>query len=270
VKTLPFLKKIRLPRHYLLLGALGVILFGYGVTEGITYYLDWKKDADEKISQNQRLLTQYEEILNERALVEGNREKILRRGEEMEAKLMAGETPQLGAANLQDTIRQLAEKNNISLRSFRILEPKEIGSYRKVSLQIDFNPTYSMKSLGQFLYDLEHQNKAVMVSEMDLLIFNPRMANNIQGNLVISALMRGSKAREKGKEEKAKEVKKDGKGSEEKGKSEKKTEKGEGKTPEVMAKEEPKAEKPQGEGKGGPVKVKINNEKTIGTKEEKR
>jgi hypothetical protein len=56
-----------------------------------------------------------------------------------------------------------------------------------------------MMSLGQFIYDLENQEKKLMISEMDLLVFNPRLPNNIQGNLVISGLMRGSKFKEKGR-----------------------------------------------------------------------
>ncbi|MCX5907679.1 MAG: type II secretion system protein GspM [Deltaproteobacteria bacterium] len=249
--ALPCLKKGKLSHQYVLLVIAVVILLVYGVAEGLISYLDWKKASDEKISQSQKLLTQYEEILNERAIVESNRERALKRGEEVEARLMVGETPQLGAANLQDTVRQVAEKNNIGLRSFRILEPKEIGIYRKVSLQIDFNPTYSMKSLGQFLYDLEHQDKALMISEMDLLIFNPRMANNIQGNLVVSALMKGSKAKERVKEEKGKEAKKEEKGTE------KRVEK-----KEVKGQEEKKPEKQEETERGVKVKVKIKNEKT--------
>jgi hypothetical protein len=97
-------------------------------------------------------------------------------------------------------VKRLSEKNGIGLRSFRILEAKEIGVYRKISLQIDFNPISSMMSLSQFIYDLENQEKKLMISEMDLLIFNPRMPNNIQGNLVISGLMKGSKSKEKGRE----------------------------------------------------------------------
>jgi hypothetical protein len=106
----------------------------------------------------------------------------------------------LGAANLQDVVKRLAEKNFLSLRSFRILEPKEIGVYRKISLQIDFNPINSMMNLSQFIYDLEHQEKEFMISEMDILVFNPRMPNTVQGNLVIAGLMKGNKIKEKGKE----------------------------------------------------------------------
>jgi hypothetical protein len=37
---------------------------------------------------------------------------------------------------------------------------------------------------------------------MDLLVFNPRMPNNVQGNLIISGFMKGSegKDKEKGRE----------------------------------------------------------------------
>ncbi len=57
-----------------------------------------------------------------------------------------------------------------------------------------------MLSLGQFIYDIENQEKELMISEMDLLILNIRMPNQIQGSLVISGLMKGTKTKEKGKE----------------------------------------------------------------------
>jgi hypothetical protein len=39
-----------------------------------------------------------------------------------------------------------------------------------------------------------------MISEMDLLILNIRMPNQVQGSLVVSGLMKGTKTKEKGKE----------------------------------------------------------------------
>jgi len=99
-------------------------------------------------------------------------------------------------------VKRLAEKNGLSLRSFRNLEPKDGNFYRKISLQIEFNPTASMMSLSRFIHDLENQETRTTISEMDLLVFNPRMPNNIQGSMVISGLMKGEKpkAKEKGKE----------------------------------------------------------------------
>ncbi len=56
-----------------------------------------------------------------------------------------------------------------------------------------------MLSLGQFIHDIEHHEKELMISEMDLLVLNIRMPNHIQGNLVISGLMKGTKTKEKGR-----------------------------------------------------------------------
>ena len=115
----------------------------------------------------------------------------------IQQKLLSGETPQLGAANLQEIVKRLSEKNGIGVRSFRILEPKEINVYLKISIHIDFNPVNSMLSLSQFIYDIEHHEKELMISEMDLLVMNPRIPNNIQGSLIITGVMKKAKPKKK-------------------------------------------------------------------------
>jgi hypothetical protein len=197
--SLSFLKGTQFAHKKLLWGliaaAAGVLLYLYGVLP----LAEAKKKAEEEIALNQRVLSKYAEILQGRKNVEENLERILKQNEEVQKKLLPGETPQLSGAYLQDVVKKLSDKYGISLRSFRILEPKDLGLYRKISLQIDFNPLSSMLNLTQFIYDLEHQEKEIFISDMDLLIFNPRMPNNIQGNMVISGLMKGEKPKEKGR-----------------------------------------------------------------------
>ncbi len=178
-------------------GAAAVILI---YAWGIVPLLEAKKKADEEIVLKRKILGQYSGILQNRKSAEEGLEGARKQAEEVQKRLLPGETPQLGAANLQDLVRRLAEKNFLSLRSFRILEPKEMGAYRKISLQIDFNPINSMLNLSQFIFDLEHQEKELMITDLDILVFNPRMPNTVQGNLVVSGLMKGSKGKEKGKE----------------------------------------------------------------------
>jgi len=159
-----------------------------------------KKKADEEILLNQRLLQKYAEVLQNRKTVEEALDRTLKQGEEIQKRLLGGETPQLGAANLQDMVKRLAEKNSLAIRSFRSLDAKEVGSFRRISVQIEFSPLNSMQSLTQFLYELEHQEKELMIGEMDLLVYNPRTPNTIQGNMIISGYMKGNKGREKEKE----------------------------------------------------------------------
>jgi hypothetical protein len=180
-------------------------LIGIAVALAVYFFLlvplvEATKKADQEMTLNQRILSKYAEILQNRRAVEEGLARTQKQMEEVQKRLIPGETPQLGAANLQDLVKRLAEKNNLSLRSFRNLDPKEVGSFRRISVQIEFTPLSNMQNLTQFLYALEHQEQKLMISEMDLLVFNPRMPNNVQGNLIISGFMKGSEGKDKGRE----------------------------------------------------------------------
>lgn len=177
--------------------AISILIYAFGIVP----LVEAKKKVEEEITLKKRVIRQYEEYIRNRKKVEEELDRTLKLYEGIQQSLLPGETPQLGAANLQEIVKRLSEKNGISIRSFRILEPKEIHVYRKISLHIEITPITSMLILGQFIQDVEHhEKKLLMISEMDLLIFNPRVPNTIQGSLVISGLMKGTKIKEKGKE----------------------------------------------------------------------
>lgn len=181
------------------------VLIGIAVALAAYFFLlvplvEATKKADQEMTLNQRILLKYAEVLQSRKAVEEGLARTQKQMEEVQKRLIPGETPQLGAANLQDLVKRLAEKDSLSLRSFRNLDPKEVGSFRRISVQIEFNPLSSMQNLTQFLYELEHQEQKLMISEMDLLVFNPRMPTNVQGNLIISGFMKASEGKAKEKE----------------------------------------------------------------------
>ena len=183
------------------------VLWGLiGITVALLIYLfgiqplgESTKKAEEEITLKRSLLQKYEAYLRNRKVVEEELALAIKSYDTIQQRLLTGDTPQLAAANLQEIVKRLSERNGIGIRSFTILEPKEINSYRKISIQITFNPTNSILSLGQFIHDIENHEKDLMISEMDLLVPNMRMPNNIQGNLAISGLMEGTKTKEKGR-----------------------------------------------------------------------
>ncbi len=199
-KNWSFLERSRFSQRRVLWGLIGIVTIILIYAFGILPLVEAKKKTEEEIILKKKALLRYEEYLGNRKAFEEELDRALKQYEAVQNRLLSGETPQLGAANLQEIVRRVSEKNGVSIRSFRMLEPKEIDSFRKVSIQIDFNPINNMLSLGQFIYDIEHQEKELTISEMDLLVLNIRMPNQIQGSLVISGLMKGTKTKEKGKE----------------------------------------------------------------------
>ena len=201
MKAWSFLRKLKFSRRkvsWILIGiAISIIIYLLGILPTV----EATRKAEEEIKLKKKVLLKYEEYLHNRKTMEEELDRAVKQSEGIQQKFLPGDTPQLGAASLQEIVKRFSEKNGISIRSFRILEPKEIDSFRRVSLQIDFNPTNSMLSLSQFMHDIEHHEKDLMISEMDLLVPNMRMPNNIQGNMVISGLMKGTKTKEKERKE---------------------------------------------------------------------
>ena len=198
--NLNFLKKVKFSQRrilFLLAGIVAVILL---ISFGVLPLIEAKKRAGEEIALKKRALLRYEQFLQNRKGIEEELGRTSKEYEGIQQKLLSGETPQLGAANLQEIVKRLSEKNGIGIRSVRILEPKEMNVYLKVSLHVDFNPISSLSGLGQFMYDIEQHEKELMISEMDFLVFNPRMPSNVQGSMMITGLMKKTKTKEKGRQ----------------------------------------------------------------------
>jgi Tfp pilus assembly protein PilO len=197
---LKFLKSMKFSQRRFLFVAMGIATVILIVVFVIIPLFEKKREVEEEIIQKKSNLLKYERFLQTRKTIEEEHDRTVKQYEEAQQKLLSGDSPQLGAANLQEIVKRLSEKNGIGIRSFRMLEPKEMNIYLRIPLHIDLNPVNSMLSLGQFMYDIEHHEKELMISEMDFLVFNPRMPNSIQGSLVISGLMNKTKTKEKGRQ----------------------------------------------------------------------
>jgi hypothetical protein len=194
------LNRFRFSQKKALLGLIGIILILLLYFLGALPFIEATKKSEEEIIMKKKVLQKYEEYLQNQKVVEEDLGRIQKQYEGIQQRLVPGDTPQLVAANLQEIVKRLSEKSGISIRSFRILEPKEIPPYRKILIQIEFNPKNSLLSIGQFIYDIEHHERQLMISEMDLLVLDFRAPRNIQGSLVITGFMKGAKAKEKGRE----------------------------------------------------------------------
>lgn len=197
MKLPSFLRKRKVSRNRILWIFIGVALFVLIFTLGILPMVEATRRMKEEIALKRKVLLKYSEFLQKRKTVEEELGRVQKRYEEVQQRLLPGETPQLSAANLQEVLKKLLEKNGMTIRSFRILEPKDISMYRRISIHIDFNPVNNLLSLVQFIHDIEHHDKELMISEMDLLVPNPRMPNTIQGSFVISGLVKVNQTKEK-------------------------------------------------------------------------
>ncbi len=164
-----------------LMGIAAILAFQFGFVP----ILESQKRVEEEIDLKRKTLIRYQDYIKSGKEVEDGLGHVVQQVEAIRSKLLPGETVQINAANLQEILKKLAEKNGIQIRSFRIVEPKEMTYYVKVPVIIDINPTRSMASLAYFIYDIENYEKLLLISDLDVTAPNMRSPTEVQGSLTV-------------------------------------------------------------------------------------
>ena len=165
----------------LLIGIALILFFQYGLAP----LLDSQKKVQDDIDQKRKLLAKSMNFISSGKEIEDGLNQVTQQLEAIQSKLLPGETPQINAANLQEILKKLAEKNGIQIRSFRIGEPKEQTYYVRIPVIIEINPTKSMASLTYFIYDIENYEKLLLISDLDITAPNMRSPSEVQGSLTV-------------------------------------------------------------------------------------
>lgn len=180
----------------LLVGVLVVVIYEFGAVA----VLESQRKVRDELELKTKMLGRYDEFMKTGKDIEEGLGQVEKQVEAIQAKLLPGETPQIMAANLQEMLKKLSERNGIQIRSFRIGEPKELDFFLRVPVIIEINPTKSMSSLTYFLYDIENADKLLVISDLNLTAPNMRNPTEVQGNLTVIGFARNTQPKGKAKE----------------------------------------------------------------------
>jgi len=193
-------KQMRGGRRSLIFLILVVIVVALVVQFGIVPIVGYQRKVREEIILKKKMLSRYQEYIKSGRNIDEEMNQVAQQVETIQSKLLPGETAQISAASLQEILKKLSEKNGIQIRSFRIGEPKDLNFYSKIPVIIEINPTKSIASLTYFLYDIEHYEKLLLITDIDMTAPNMRNPTEVQGNLTVVGISKKTQAKGKGKE----------------------------------------------------------------------
>ncbi len=193
-------KQMRGSRRNLLFLLLVVIAAALVVQFAIAPIVGSQKKVREEIVLKKKMLSRYQEYVKSGKNIEEEMNQVAQQVETIQSKLLPGETAQISAANLQEILKKLSEKNGIQIRSFRIGEPKDLNFYSKIPVIIEINPTKSVSSLTYFLSDIEHYEKLLLITDIDMTAPNMRNPTEVQGNLTVVGISKKAQGKGKTKE----------------------------------------------------------------------
>ena len=118
--NLNFLKKGKFSQRKILFLLIGIVAVILAISLGVLPLIEAKKKAEEEIILKKRALLRYEQFLQNRKSVEEDLARTSKEYEGIQLKLLSGETPQLGAANLQEIVKRVSVEIDGRLLRVRI------------------------------------------------------------------------------------------------------------------------------------------------------
>ena len=199
LKKVPWKKMRRERRTMLVLLVLAVVLI-LAYQLALVPLVESQRNVRQDLALKKKLLDRYEDYIKSGKDMDEELNQRVQQVEAIQARLLPGETPQINAANLQEILRKLSEKNGIQIRSFRIGEPKETNFYLRIPVTIEVTPTKSMAALSYFLYDIESDEKLLVISDLDVTAPNMRNPTEVQGSVTVVGFTKNTHPKGKGKE----------------------------------------------------------------------
>jgi len=177
--------------RFFVLAALVTAIIVFTIKFVIDPFLTTQAQIREEIPVKIKQLEKYRQFAAGKSQVQDNLKNVTALASEGMYKLLSGDTPPLAAANLQDILKTLSAKNQIAIKSEKVLNPISAVFFEQIPVQVEFMG--SITNLTNFLYDIETYEKLLILTDLDIRVINRRNPQDVAVAIVVAGLMKGSK-----------------------------------------------------------------------------
>lgn len=157
--------------------------------------LDLKDNWAQQLDQKAALLHKLEALEKDKQAVFKAYENMQKTLTRVDGQLLTGTNPAVASADLQEILKNLTRNLGVQVTSTKVLPPQESGAYLEVPIEVQMNCT--IDQLVSMLYRLEHHEKLLLITELD--INAPRVRrrrgpqqddSTLRAHLVVEGLMK--------------------------------------------------------------------------------
>ena len=91
--------------------------------------------------------------------------------EKLETGILAGKTPSLAAAEIQKTLHEITSRNNVRIKTMKVLTPEELDQKYYLSIPIEFLINANIRQLKEILYGIAVSSVYLNVRKMRAIYF---------------------------------------------------------------------------------------------------
>ena len=177
------------------MGGAGVILVLVAYALVISPLLDLKDSWALELDKKAMLLEKYKALDKDKQAVTRAYQNLHKNLTQAEGQLLTGTNPAVASADLQEILKNLTRTLGVQVNSTKVLPPQESGVYLEVPIEVQMSCT--IDQLVMMLYRLEHHEKLLVITEMDINAPRRRRRaqqedSTLRAHLVVEGLMKKS------------------------------------------------------------------------------
>ncbi len=164
----------------------GLLLYQYGYVRLREEIRSMKEEETVKI----KTLQKYADFVAKKGEFEQKLRALKETRKADEAKLIEGQTPNIAAASLQNSIKSLVTTKGGTISSDRVEKPEDVDKFKVISVSID-GTTPDMRFLSEILFAIETQTPSLVIRELDARVKDFRDPRDLMIRLKVSGMTSG-------------------------------------------------------------------------------
>jgi general secretion pathway protein M len=182
-------------RERRLIGAAGGVLVLFLVhLLVISPFLSYRQDLQDEIAAHRDQLENGHAYLARTADLTRQRDQWQKAFQQVRSQLVAGDTPTLAAANLQNTLHSLANEKTVEIQSTQVMRDDTVGDFRRIAVRITV--TGDLKPLADFLAGVEHGATRVTIPFLEIsrrgAVLRGKAARALSATIEVTAFLQGT------------------------------------------------------------------------------
>lgn len=162
----------------------------------ISPFLDYRANLRERIAEQREWLENSQAYMARAGEVERNSDKLRAQVRQIRGQLIPGKTPDLAAANLQDTLHSLADAAGVEIRSTQKMRDEPVDDFRKIAVRITI--TGEVRALAEFLAGIEYDSQRLLISFFEIsrrgAVLRNKGARALSATIEVSGFIQGPPA----------------------------------------------------------------------------
>jgi type II secretory pathway component PulM len=154
--------------------------------------MNLEEDWTRELSQKEQTLARYRALLASKDLIAARLQALQTVLAATNQQLLAGANAAVAAADLQEVLKNLIKRYGAQSLAIKVMPTKERGPYLEVPILVQL--TGNIEQLFNILYQLEHNQKLLLITELDLNVSRSEALKEtipiLRADLVVSGMIK--------------------------------------------------------------------------------